>query len=437
MVLQAADRSFLKLAQQGWIAGYPPWFHNFWIKPAKCKTEKEKTHLLELLRAVEDGKTGDVKRLLPGIDPNVRLAVEGRKTESLLEWAVEKARDPDCVRLLLKAGASVKAAELVFKAISGRDIGLLADLLKAGADPNGGADDETALTLACWESPEAVRLLLEAGARTEATMTVYIPNNRPVKKVMPLMIAAYAGKPEIAKLLLAARADPRAKDAKGNTALEWAKISRAKKKAQEVVGLLEQAGVSPSAGKGSLPEQADFGERAKSPEYEEALELAKKMTGSSGKPVDLDTGALEGVRAFAVRKSKTSLDLLEKIRPKLAAFGAFAFLSENLFEYDVTYLVVVPDPDYRKSIIAFETPVGQEVDCHDLNIWLEKLQAKEPFVITHIAPDLLRARFTGKLKDSKWVAKQIHAICSDAMESPVPMLAKHLEESGELFLWWD
>ena len=35
-----------------------------------------------------------------------------------------------------------------------------------------------------------------------------------------------------------------------------------------------------------------------------------------------------------------------------------------------------------------------------------------------------------KLKDSKWVARQMHAICSDAMESPVPELAKHLHEKN-------
>src|SRR5215475_11846022 len=129
MVPQAADQSFLKLVQQGWIAGYPPWFHNFWIKPAKCKTEEEKTHLLEFLRALEDGKPADVKRLLPGIDPNLRLAFEGTKTESLLEWAVEKAKNAENIRLLLKAGASVKAPWLIYKAVSRRDNPLLSELL--------------------------------------------------------------------------------------------------------------------------------------------------------------------------------------------------------------------------------------------------------------------------------------------------------------------
>ena len=53
---KASDRNFLEPMKQGWIAGYPPWFHNFWIKAAKCKTEEEKTRLLNFLRAIEDAK---------------------------------------------------------------------------------------------------------------------------------------------------------------------------------------------------------------------------------------------------------------------------------------------------------------------------------------------------------------------------------------------
>ena len=434
---EASDRNFLELMKQGWIAGYPPWFHNFWIKPAKCKTEEEKARLLHFLRAIEDGKMEEMKGLLPDIDSNLRLAVEDKRTESLLEWAVEKARAPEAIRLLLKAGAGVKETWLTHKAVHRGDNKILAELLEAGADPNGGSAEENPLSTASWRDAEAVRLLLKAGARTDCTTTLYITNNRPVKKVTPLMAAAFAGQPQIAKLLLEAGANPTAKDGKGNTAMAWARISRAKKKAEKIIALLEEAGLSESPSKSELPEQADFSERAKSLEFKRALDLAKKLTKSAPEPIDLDTGKLEGIRAFKIRAQKRPLDILEEIRPKLAGLGAYAFLSERLMDYDATYLILIPEPDYRKAIIAFETPVGQSVDCHDLNQWLKKLEEKEPFAITHIAPDLLRAQFKGKLKDSKWVAKQIHEICSDAMDSPVPELAKHLEKSGELFLWWD
>ena len=161
------------------------------------------------------------------------------------------------------------------------------------------------------------------------------------------------------------------------------------------------------------------------------------MTKSAPKRMRLDTGELEGAKAFKIRDPEKAIELLEDVRPKLAALGACGFLSEHLMEYGATYLILVPDPDYQKALIALETPVGQSIDCHDLNQWLKKLEQREPFVVTHIGPDLVRARFTGKLKNSKWVAKQIQEICSEATGSPVAQLAQHLEKSGELFLWWD
>ena len=436
-MVEAADQNFLALMQQGWIAGYPPWFHEFWIKPTKCKTRKDRTRLLNFLRAIEDGQIEEMKRFLPEIDPNLQLGVEGEWTESLLEWAVEKSRNPDAIRLLLKAGAAVKGIWLTYKATSRGDAEILAELLAAGADPNSGSAEDNALTLACWRDAKAVQLLLKAGARTDRGVKVYITNNRPVTKVTPLMIAAWAGQPQIAKLLLEAGADPTARDEKGNTALAWARISRAKKKAETIIALLKEAGLSESDSASDLPEQADFGERARSPEFKSAIELARKLTKSPAKPLQLEVGSVEGVRIFELRDKKTALELLKEIRPKLAALGAFAFLSERLVKFDATYLVLIPDPDYRKAIIAFETPVGQSVDCHDLNKWLKKLEEKEPFIITHIAPDSVRARFKGKLKDSKWIVRQIQEICPEGMDSPIPAQAKHLEESGELVLWWD
>src|SRR6185436_14321396 len=201
MAPESSDQTFLELMQQGWIAGYPPWFHKAWLRPAKCESEQEIKHLLELLRAIEDGKPADVKRLLPGVDPNVRLTGT-YGSESLLEWALQKARDSDCVRLLMKAGASVKARGVTYRAVNQHDNELLADILMAGADPNATLSNVAPLTVACWDNREAVRLLLEAGARTNGTTTVYVTNSKAVAKVKPLMIAAYAGQPEIAKLLL-------------------------------------------------------------------------------------------------------------------------------------------------------------------------------------------------------------------------------------------
>ncbi len=437
MTDDSPDSDFLDLVQQGWIADYPPWFAEFWIKPAKCKNAKQASQLLHLLRSIEDGKPDETRRLLPGLDPNLRLAVEGRHTESLLEWAVEKARRPACINLLIEAGASLDSPSLVLRLVTARRIDLLGTLLKAGANPNGKCGGESALTAACWTDPKAVRMLLDAGARTNVTTTIHITNKKKVSKVTPLMVAAYAGRTPIVKLLLDAGANANAVDAAGNTALAWAKASRAKAQGAKIAAMLEQAGAPSQADTGGLPEPVDFAVRAKTPEFQRALKLAKALTKSAPTAVDLIEGPLAGASAFRVRKADSAAALLDEIRPQAAALGALAFLSENLIGTGVVFLVLVPTADWREAVVAFETPVGQSIDAYELVAWLEKLGKTQPFVLTHLAPDLFRAKFTTKIKDSKKLAKAIEQICPDVINTSLANVAKHLEKSGELYLWWD
>lgn len=426
-----------RLAQEGWIADYPPWFWSFLIKPAKCETEEQRSHLLHLLRSMEDGKPEETQRLLSGMDPNLRLATEGEQTESLLEWAIKKARHPNCIRLLISAGASLKEPNVAWKAVTYGGTDLLREVLKAGANPNTGPDGESPLTSACSKDPEAVRLLLAAGARTDATTTIYITNKKRVTRVTPLMVAAYGGEVQIAKLLLEAGADIDAVDAAGNNALSWAKISRSRARAAKISLLIQEAGAKPGADAGNLPEPVDFGARAKSPEFRKAVELARTLTKSPSKPVELAEGPLPGAHAFRISDPGSAATLLEEIRPKATFLGALSFLSENLYEASIPYLVMVPTTDYREAIVAFETPEGQSMDSYDLIAWLNELEKTQPFIITHLAPDTFRARFTGPLKDPVRIAKAVQTICPDAINASIADIAKQLVKSQELSLWWD
>jgi hypothetical protein len=224
-------------------------------------------------------------------------------------------------------------------------------------------------------------------------------------------------------------------DAAGNTALAWANISRAKAKVAKIIPLLEQAGAE--IGAGTLPEPLDFSVRAKTPEFRKALGIAKDLTKSAGKQVELEEGPLDGARAFCIRDRESALPLLDKIRPKLTALGAFAFISEDISGAPGPCLVLLPTTAYRDAIIAFETPVGQSIDSYTLVAWLAKLEKTQPFVITHLAPDLLRARFTSGIKDARALMKSMEKICPDVASESLAAAAQGLEESRELFLWWD
>jgi hypothetical protein len=77
------------------------------------------------------------------------------------------------------------------------------------------------------------------------------------------------------------------------------------------------------------------------------------------------------------------------------------------------------------------------VDSYELVDWLHELEETQPFIVTHLAPDLIRAKFTTPLKDAARIAKAIQRICPDVINASMSEVAGHLEKSRELYLWWD
>jgi hypothetical protein len=131
------------------------------------------------------------------------------------------------------------------------------------------------------------------------------------------------------------------------------------------------------------------------------------------------------------------MNVLDEVRSKVASLGVLAFLSEDLLRQSCPCVVLVPAADYREAIIAFETPAGQPMDSYELAAWLADLEKRQPFIITHIASDRIEARFTTRIRDARRLAKAIRKICPDVINEPIENVAKHLEQSRKLYLWWD
>lgn len=130
------------------------------------------------------------------------------------------SRDKRAVQLLLAAGTSPKVMDQFGRtalklAIDSEDRDLVQWLLDAGADPNdpgkmvvqGAALRETPIVSAvATGNVEITRLLLERGAKPDAK-TIYGEN--------ALMMAALAGRDDLVKLLIAAKADVNVEDRTG------------------------------------------------------------------------------------------------------------------------------------------------------------------------------------------------------------------------------
>jgi ankyrin repeat protein len=184
----------------------------------------------KMLRAVEDGETAEVKRLLSlGIDPNTTDS----KGMSVLMIAARKG-EPRIVSLLIAKRANVGQRSpagdtaLLMACLNGNAV-VIQSLLDAGGELNP-KQGWTPLQYAAFAGHAgAVQLLLKRGAEKDAVA----PNG-----YTPLMLAARNGKLEAAKALLYADPDVNFRTAGGDTALRIAR----KRDMAELVELLKRSG---------------------------------------------------------------------------------------------------------------------------------------------------------------------------------------------------
>jgi ankyrin repeat protein len=148
---------------------------------------------------------GDVVRSLLKQKVDVDAA-QGDGTTAL-HWAAFRD-DQEMVKLLLAAGANVKAATReggitpLFMACTNGNAAIIGTMLKAGADANtANANGTTALmTAAASGSVDAVKVLLDGGAAVKAKERVHGQT--------ALMFAAALNRHEVVKLLMARGAEP-------------------------------------------------------------------------------------------------------------------------------------------------------------------------------------------------------------------------------------
>jgi hypothetical protein len=150
---------------------------------------------------------------------------------SLLDLAIRTC--PAAFETLLRAGADItpdRPTILLTAATYGR-ADLIPKLVALGADVNAANSGETVLTEAVARCPSQVKLLLEHGAKPDVTNS---------SGATPLMLAAEAGKLDVAQLLIAHGADVNAMSPRSHTALYTA----GKHHRPDMIDLLQKAGAT-------------------------------------------------------------------------------------------------------------------------------------------------------------------------------------------------
>jgi ankyrin repeat protein len=208
-----------------------------------------------LMRTARAGNLAETERLIArGADVNAKVPTRDlRELIAFISWmqslpASDIGYTPlmyaaqgghvEVARLLLRKGARVNETDrsdqtALRLAVFRSNVPMMALLVSAGATV-----ESRYLAIAVpGGTEEAVKFLLDHGANSNAA---YPPSASPRGPTPALLIVAVRrGDPAIVRLMLAAGADRDARDANGWNALRWAKNG----KSQEVVALLEQAGM--------------------------------------------------------------------------------------------------------------------------------------------------------------------------------------------------
>jgi len=400
----------------------------------KAGTPQEASRLAVLHYAVDYGRVELLRKFLAdGVDPNMKLF-----DETLLGLAAGKHHTA-IVRELLKAGADPNRKSEGYPPIlhAAGDPEQVKVMLEAGADPNAVGQDGSSVLVgaALAGSTEVVKLLLAHGADVNGSSSLYVSSRKPTKGITALMAAAWMGHEKVVRQLIEAGTDPKRADEKGHTAVDWARLCREKKKAAKVIEFLEAAGAAEGEPFIEIAGVPDFEARAKRPEFKAAV---AEFTRQLGKPAR-GFGEFDGGAFFKMTKKKAEA-IVEQEQEKWLAQSVFVFRTGYNTPDDESYVGLLPTADKYDALAALETGGMNEGGTADVIRRLKQIEKDDPFVLTFISEDTVEGEFNEKVKTPARVAKKIYAICSDIVTQgtgTVAALAKELQRSRRLFLWWD
>jgi len=441
-----------------------------------------------LMEAAGEGHLDATRALLElKADPNAKT-----KDGFTVLFSAASDGHKQVVQLLLEHGALVSVPDSDFSpleaASSSGHKAVVNLLLKAEKEQNQKAgkvaakpDGEALISAIMSGKAKIVQSLFDAGADPNSTMDD--------SQFTALMAAVRVGSLEIAEVLLKAGADVNAMNEERETALDLAyegiKIAKdqlsflgkfAGKKRQKQINELRQQlkiaegeeelttilrkaggkrgkelkGVRAPKKERLEPESErdyndllipDFKARAKSADFQKAIQELEKLCGAKARPISNEDGhPLLGCVRFEVVTELADRILAEHHEPLLQR-GHYLVKSSRGYASGKDQLALLPTNKRNDVFAAFQTNVANsEVYPADRVRWFDELEKAQPFLLTGAGHDWCEGKFTKSIKDSKQLAKKLYEFYSDIVDQgvgDVARLALELKKTQKFFFWWD
>ena len=150
---------------------------------------------------------------------------------------------------------------------------------------------------------------------------------------------------------------------------------------------------------------------------------------------------IPGAAGFRVDHDRAD-EQLEQWNSEYRRRGVFVLRFEDTYGYGGRdALILFPTIDQFEVVRAVATN-GLNYDIYNRQVlrWLRQLDRTHPFVLTEAGIDFVAGRFVEPVTDADRLARWMYRICPDIVDQgtgSVAALARELEETQSLYLWWD
>src|SRR5439155_10001622 len=159
----------------------------------------------------------------------------------------------------------------------------------------------------------------------------------------------------------------------------------------------------------------NFTKRCKTPQYQGALELLKKLTGKKPEALSFEnneTNARGGHGVLMGREEAKALVLKE--RGRFAGMGCMLFFSRDLLKKNGDCVALLPTLDLCEVLAAVETTgANSGVYIEDVVKWFRALEKEQPFEPHGIGMDFVEGELIKPPKDATKLAQKMIKFCPD------------------------